>query len=926
VGLTPGQRLGTYDVVAPLGAGGMGEVWRATDTRLGRDVALKLLPVSFASDPDRLARFEREAKLLAALSHTHIAGLYALEEATLEGRTSPVRFLAMELAEGEDLAERLRRGAIPVDDAIAIARQIAEALEAAHEKGIVHRDLKPANVKLSPEGHVKVLDFGLAKAWGNDGDAAPEISDGSRSPTLARTGTAAGLILGTAAYMSPEQARGKPVDKRADVWSFGVLLFEMLTGKRLFDGETVSDVLAAVLTREPQWNELPAATPPSVRRLLRLCLERNPTNRLHDIADARLALDEALRGVPEDGAAAVATRVAPIGRRALPWAAAGALALLLVLDRWAPWRPVTGAAKPVRLSIELGADVSIATTGFGMGTTAILSPDGSLLAFVSQRSAGGRPQQLYVRRLEELSASPLPGTENARNPFFSPDGQWLGFFAGGKLKKIAVTGGAAVTLCDAPDDRGGTWTSGDTIVLAPEARAGLSRVSAAGGALEVVTKPDLTAGEITHRWPQALPGGRGVVYTTHNQVGDFEGASIVVQPLPSGPRRVVQREGYHGRYLASGHLVYMHEGTLFAAPFDAGRLERGGPSVPVLQGVTSAAGFAGAQFAASDRGTLVCLLGQSAGADVSIQWLHREGQPQPLRALARRYRNIRFSPDGRQLAMDIQDGKQLDLWVYEWTRDTLSRLTFDPATDQMPVWTPDGRGIAFASDRADKATLNLYGQRADGTGEAQRLTESKNPQWPTSWHPTGKFVAFTEQNPQTSNDVIILPVEGDETSGWRPGKPVPFLNSPAVETHAAFSPDGRWLAYQSNEGGGAEVYVRPFPGPGGKWQISTGGGRYAAWSRAGKELFYQADDGSIWVATYVVEGNSFRADKPRERSPERILPLWTAIRAFDIHPDGERLAVLRTPAEDTVVKRDHVVLMLNFFDELRRLAPPTASR
>ncbi len=409
-------------------------------------------------------------------------------------------------------------------------------------------------------------------------------------------------------------------------------------------------------------------------------------------------------------------------------------------------------------------------------------------------------------------------------------------------------------------------------------------------------------------------------------MGDFEGASLVVQPLPSGPRRVVQRGGYHGRYLGSGHLVYMHEGTLFAVPFDPSRLERSGPLVPVLPGIASAAGFAGAQFAFSDRGTFVFLPGRSVGSEMSILWLGREGQPQPLRALARRYRNLRFSPDGRKLAMDIQEGNQLDLFVYEWQRDTLSRLTFDSASDQWPVWTPDGRRIAFGSDRANKATFNLYWQRADGTGEAQRLTESKNPQWPTSWHPSGKHLAFTEQHPQTFNDVMILPLEGDEASGWRPGKPVAFLNSPAVESHATFSPDGRWLAYQSNEGGVAEVYVRPFPGPGGKWQISTGGGLYAAWSRAGKEIFYQKDDGSIWVATYVAEGNSFRAETPREWSPERMQPLPTAIRSFDLHPDGQRLAVLMAPEEMTAAKRDHLVFILNFFDELRRLAPPSPAR
>ena len=909
------QTLSHYRITAKLGAGGMGEVWRATDTRLGREVALKLLPEAFSKDPERLARFEREAKLLASLSHPSIASIYGLEE--IDGQ----RILVLELALGETLAERLERGAIPVEEALPIARQIADALEEAHEKGIVHRDLKPANVKFSNEGKVKVLDFGLAKAYAGEA-ASGSSADLSQSPTLAHSGTQAGVILGTAAYMSPEQARGKLVDKRTDIWAFGVVLFEMLAGRRLFTGETVSDVLAAVLTRQPAWEALPATTPSSVRRLLRHCLERNPKNRLHDIADARVELDEALAGAPEDAMAAVAPRAAPRWRRALPWVAlAGALSLTQALTLWAPWRPAPQPAKPVRLSVELGADVSLATAGLGVGTAAILSPDDSVLAFVAQEAAGERTL-LYVRQLEQLQAFPLSGTENARNPFFSPDGQWIAFFADGKLKRVAVTGGAAVTLCDAPEDRGGTWSEDGMIVFAPQGRAGLSRVSSAGGTPEVVTTLDPAAEvEITHRWPQALPGGKAVLYTANSHVDGFEDASIVVQPLPSGPRRVLQRGGYHGRHLRSGHLVYMHEGTLFAAPFDPGRLELTGQPVPALEGVATAPGFAGAQFALSDRGTLVFLPGRSTEAAIQIHWMDREGKTQPLRALPGRYRSIRFSPDGQTLAMDIQEGRQRDVWVYEWERDTLSRLTFDPTNDQSPVWTPDGRRIAFGSDRADRARWNLYWQRADGTGDAERLTESKNPQSPTSWHPTGRFLAYREQHPQTSYDIMILPMEGDETSGWKPGKPAVFLNSPSIEADPAFAPDGRWLAYHSNETGRSEVYVRPFPGPGGKWQISTGGGRYAAWSRTGKELFYQVDDGSIWVATYIVEGDSFRAEKPRAWSPERVLPLAAVIRAFDLHPDGQRLAVLKAAEEQTAARRDHLVVIQNFFDELRRVAP-----
>jgi len=900
----------------------MGEVWRATDTRLGRDVALKLLPTAFASDPDRLARFEREAKLLASLSHTNIAALFALEEATLDGTSSPVRFLAMELAEGEDLATRLKRGAIPVDEAIAIAKQVAEALEAAHEKGIVHRDLKPANVKVSAEGHVKVLDFGLAKAWSGDVDGAAESAEWSQSPTLARTGTAAGLILGTAAYMSPEQARGKPVDKRADVWSFGVLLFEMLTGRRLFDGETVSDVLAAVLTREPQWNELPAETPPAVRRLLRHCLERNPKNRQHDIADVRVALDETLRGVSDEGAAASAPDALPWWRRAAPWGLAGLLTLALTLVLWAPRRP-TQPSMPLRLSVELGTDTSLAT---GSRTAAILSPDGTVLAFVAQEAAG--QTSLHVRRLDQLEPKPLSGTEGANAPFFSPDGQWIGFFAGffaeGKLKKIAVTGGAAVTLCDAPNNRGGSWSEDGTIFVARDHREGLWRVPSAGGSLEPLTRLAPDAGELTHRWPQALPGGRAVLFTAHDSVLDFEDANIVVQSLPDGPRKVVQRGGFHGRYLASGHLVYVHDGTLFAVPFDLDRLETTGEPAPVLEGVASAPDSAGAQFAFSARGTLVYQKrAQDLGSEMPIQWMDLEGKTRPLRGVPARYENLRFSPDGHMLAMDIHEGRQLDVWVYAWERDTMSRVTFDPSEDECAQWTPDGRRIAFASARGDKATANLYWQRADGTGDAERLTESQDPQFPRSWHPTGRFLAYDELNAQTSWDIMMLPIEGDEASGWRPGKPTAFLNSPFSEAQAAFSPDGRWLAYHANESGQWEVYVRPFPGPGGKWQVSAGGGTHPTWSRSRKELFYKAADGTLMVSAYAAEGDSFRAENPRQWSSGRVQRRGQISRTFDVHPDGQRFAVLKAADEQAEDKRDHVVLVLNFFDELRRLVPPT---
>jgi len=768
-------------------------------------------------------------------------------------------------------------------------------------------------VKLTRDGAVKVLDFGLAKALSDD----PLSPDVSQSPTLSAVVTRAGVILGTAAYMSPEQAKGRAADRRSDIWSFGVVLFEMLSGRRMYAGETAAETLASVLKTEPDWTALPAGIPPGVQRLLRRCLEKDARRRIQAIGEARIVIEDGLAGAAEEPATAerAAAPVTPPFRRLGPWIAAlggwVAVAALLAL-----WRPAPEAATPVRLSVELGADVSLAMR---WGAAAILSPDGKLLAFTARKAAGQRPQ-LYVRRIEQLAASPLAGTEDARDPFFSRDGQWIGFFGEGKLKKVAVTGGAAVTLCDAADPRGGSWAEHGTIFFTPSGApgGGLSRVSSGGGTPQTLTTPDPASQELTHRWPEALPGGKAVLYTAGSVVDNYEDASLVVHSLTDDTRKVLHRGGYHGRYLASGHLVFIHEGTLFAAPFDLDRLELTGEPVPALESVSADPGIGGAQFAFSRDGTLVC---QPGGGGTPIQWMDREGKLRPLRAAPSLYNSIRFSPDGRRLALEILEGKNRDVWVYEWGWDTLSRLTFDPGEDLGPVWTPDGWRIAFSSARADQATQNLYWQRADGTGEAERLTESENPQYPTSWHPSGKFLAFHEINPQTSADILILPLTGDEASGWKPGKPTVFLNSPFSEFYAAFSPDGRWLAYGSNESGRLEVYVRPFPGPGGKWQVSTAGGLWTTWSRSRRELFYLAEGGRIMVAAYAVEGDSFRVEKPRVWSPG-LVPLRFGNGTYDLHPDGERLAVLKAAEEQAEVKQDKVVFIQNFFDELRRLAPP----
>jgi serine/threonine-protein kinase len=590
-------------------------------------------------------------------------------------------------------------------------------------------------------------------------------------------------------------------------------------------------------------------------------------------------------------------------------------------------RGVTGASAPApqipmppRLSIELGADASFADTT--LGPAAILSPDGAVIVFVAQKAAGEKPQ-LYVRRLDALRAMPLSGTEGADSPFFSPDGEWIAFFANGKLKRISIGGGAPVTICDAGsadgNARGGSWAEDGTIFFAPVPRAALLRVPSAGGSPEPLTRLDTATGEVTHRWPQALLGGKAVMFTANSQTGDFEDANIVVQSLPDGPRRIVQRDGYFGRYLGSGHLAYMHEGTLFAASFDLTRLELTGKPVPALEGVAGMSAFGVAHFAFSARGALAFVPGKGMGLTVPIQWMDRQGATRSMRAVPAFYNHPRFSPDGRVLAVEIREGRQVDVWVYEWERDKISRLT-EGGDNRYPEWTPDGRRIAFASTRGDNATRNLYWQRADGTGEAEPLTRGKNAQVPMSWHPTGRFLAYGEQNPESRSDIMILPLEGDEASGWKPGIPTVFLASPFDELNAAFSPDGRWLAYQSNESGRMEVYVRPFSGSGEKTQVSMGGGMYPTWSRNGKELFYQqAADWTLMVATYATEGDSFRAEKPQQAGsiPRRGM----GAPGFDLHPDGQRFAVLKAAQEPTEVRQNQVVLIPHFFDELQRIAP-----
>jgi Tol biopolymer transport system component len=895
-----GSKLGVYEITALVGKGGMGEVYRGRDTKLKRDVAIKVLPEEWARDADRISRFQREAEVLASLNHPNIAAIYDVQEA--EGS----RFLVLELIEGETLADRIQRGPTPVNEALNIAKSICEALEAAHEKGIVHRDLKPANVKITPDGKVKVLDFGLAKAMENS-PASPALSN---SPTMLNSmaGTNAGMIIGTAAYMSPEQARGKKADARSDLFSFGCVLYEMLTGRRAFQGDEVSDILASVLARDPDFTALPPNVTPQIRKLLRRGLEKDPKRRWQSAGDLRIEIEDALAG-PAEQVPTVASPPA-IGNPTLAAIAAAAIAAFgITIFLWAPWRTATPVA-PLRLNSELGADVGLDANLPG-NSALVLSPDGSMLAFVAAKDG---VSQIYIRRLGQLQASPLAGTSGALSPFFSPDGQWLGFFADGKLKKISVTGGAPVTLADAPVPRGGSWGDDGNIVFHPNPQGGLLRVSSAGGKAEPLTK--LREGEVTHRWPQVLPGAKAVLYMSSGGSGTAENSDIVVQPLPAGTPKVLVRGGFHPRYAASGHLLYINEGTLFAVPFDLNLLEVTGQSVPAVERVSAQIANGAAQFAVSQTGAFTYLAGQTIGNGTPVLWMTHDGKTSPLRSMPSSWSNPHFSPDGQRLAIDIFNGN-VDVWIYDWMRDTLMRFTFEAGDDRKSVWAADGKRIVFASDRA-KGTFNLYWQRADGTGEVQRLTESPNPQMPSSFHPSGKYLAFFETL-KTSTDLMILPIEGDETSGWKPGKPSVFLSTPANEQEPMFSPDGRWIAYISDESGRNEVFVRPFPGPGGKWQVSTTGGLEAAWSRTARELLYRAFDNRIMVASYTVEGDSFKADKPRLWSEQAILTTPRQ-RTFDLHPDGERIAA-GVPSGQAGGKFDKVTFVFNFFDELRRIAP-----
>jgi len=862
--LLPDSRLGPYEIVAPLGAGGMGEVYRARDPRMGREVAIKLCGERFSD------RFEREVRAIAALNHANICHIYDVGP----------NYLVMELVEGPTLAERIQQGAIPLEEALIIARQIGDALEAAHEKGIIHRDLKPANIKIKPDGTVKVFDFGLAKME----EQAAAAGNPDDSPTVGMGTTLAGQIVGTAAYMAPEQARGNTVDKRADIWAFGVVLYEMLTGRRLFEGKTISDTLAGVLTREPDWRSLP----PKTQALLKSCLEKEPKRRLRDVGDAWRLLEDAPAAILHTG-------------RAWKFAAAGLTAICAVA-LWAPWRGTIGVLeKPsVSLDVDLGPGVAV---GSSIGPSVILSPDGSRVVFVS-RGPDETPR-LFTRRLSEPAATALAKTEGAYAPFFSPDGLWVGYFGSGKLWKTRLEGGDPVSLCDAPEGRGASWGK-EGIVASIGALAPLSFVPADGG--NAVPLTELEAGELTHRWPQFLPGDDAVLYEAPTAYGNFDTASIGVVSLKDRRKKtILPHVGMYPRYLSSGHLVYVRRASLLAMEFDLKRLEAHGAPVK-LQEVANNLIIGSAQYDVSQTGTLVYHGGRTE-TQTALQWLDSAGESAPLGLEPGDYFTPRLSPSGDRLAFVERHEVDSDIYVADLVRGGKTRLT-NGMSPAYPLWTPDGQFVVF------QAAGGMFAARSDGAGTPQPLLQSNGRELPSAFTPDGTRLLYTESDPHGAMEIRIVPIES-AAGQLRAKQPQFVLKTVTFDVNASFSPDGRWLAYGDAQGGITEVYVRHFPDTGARVQVSNSGGSIPVWSRDGKELFYHNPDQRVMVVNYVATGDVFTPQKPRVWTAKQLAMTGTS-KNFDLAPDGKRvLAMMPVEPRDLPDNHSHVTVMINFFDEVR---------
>jgi Tol biopolymer transport system component len=882
-----GQSISHYRVTAKLGAGGMGEVYRATDSKLGRDVALKILPEAFAQDAQRMTRFQREAQVLASLNHSNIATIHGIEDG------AGVRALVMELVEGPTLAERIAQGALSLEEALPIAKQIAEALEYAHDRGIIHRDLKPANVKITADGKVKVLDFGLAKALSDD----VSVQDASHSPTLSMAATKAGVILGTAAYMSPEQARGKPADRRADIWAFGVVLYEMLSGRQIFGGETASDSMAAVITREPDWTALPAGVPRRVRELLRRCLVKDPRRRLQAIGDARIELEESGQGEAASSAAV------PVSAESSSWRARVVIAALVVVALVAGaalsglWRPAPLPHPVARIAQALPSDTVLSARN---RILLAISPDGSKMVYAAN-------QRLYVRSLDALTAAELPGTEGASAPFFSPDGQWVGFFAGGQTKKIQVAGGTPIILC-AKDGFDASWGPNDTILIGA-AFTGILSVSAQGGTPTVLVAPQ--PGFIYLK-PVAMPDGESFLYL-RGKSGNFGEWEAVMRSFQKDDSTVVLRGANQVQYTPTGHLVIARLPELLAVPFDLASRRVTGNPVRVAQNIdyTNAAGTS--HFALSNTGTLVYLAETGTpGLKTRLVSVDRAGKVTVLPLDVRDYSDPRVSPDGRLVAAHMQDA-QNDIWVADTVRGTMSRLSFNPAEDETPVWSPDGRTIMWTATRGDVAR-GIYRRAADGSGKEELVWSLEKHAHLRDWLPDGRALIVEIQDTKTGTDIWRLDL------GEKPTATL-YLQTEFNERNSRLSPDGHWLAYSSDESGRDEVFIQSFPVAGAKVQVSSNGGTQPVWARNGKSVFFRGEN-AIQEASFEASPR-LAVGKPHVLFPDQFEnPQVGGHTGYDVFPDGRFLMIQSPDARQNAgAQRYEFVFVFNWFEELRRLVP-----
>jgi Tol biopolymer transport system component len=880
-----GTTLAHYEIKQHIGSGGMGDVYQATDTKLGRSVAIKLLPEAFAQDSERVVRFQREARVLASLNHRNIGGIHGIEQ--VDGRI----FLVLELIHGETLADRIQRGAVPLDEALGIAAQIAEALEAAHDAGVVHRDLKPANVKITPDGQVKVLDFGLAKALAADG-AESRLGD---SPTLSLAATQRGVILGTAAYMSPEQARGKAADRRSDIWAFGVVLYEMVTGRRLFQGEDLTDTLAAVVREKPDLSAAPAA----VRAALEKCLEKDPRKRLRHISGFGLLLE----GAPPERTAVVSSQSK--ARYAwIPWAPAAVAAVALAAIAFVHFRETEPELRAILFSLEAPPGTTFVNQYGGFAS----SPDGRYVTF-SARTQG--TPQLWLKPLDSLVARPLPGTEGGNFPTWSPDSKSLAFHQAGKLKRIEIAGGAPLTLGDCADDAvspTGTWNR-DGIILFGSA-AGLQRVSASGGGATLLTKTDPSRKETGHGYPQFLTDGNRFLYFIASSDPNLQGVYVGSLGDPTHRQQIIRTAAkavfVPGRGTIPHYLLWMQDQTLLAQRFDPAALKLEGDPVSVAEEVglnPNPALNIRAAFWASDAGLLIYFAAPALRKRATV-WMSKDGKQLGTAAPEDTFNRIAIAPNGERVALvrtEMQGGKaNADIWVREFARNVMPRLTFDPSADDFPAWSPNGKQIAFSASH-DGGVLQIYRKETSGAGKEERLTEGPNPKILLDWSKDGKYLLYREQDPMTGRDLMALPLDGDR-------KPIVVVKTQFQESTGAISPDGRWVAYASNDSGMNRLYVQAFPGiagaPAGHWQVSTGSAYDVKWPRDG-EIYYQSQDGKVMAVAVQTGPQGVRADTPRELFSVDFQS--GGLHEFDVTPDGQRFLLIVNPRTDASAERLTIV-------------------